>query len=264
MYCRKCGKEVAETSAFCPNCGERIGKEATAKKKIQISRKTCIATVLLVVLLLGSVAIYLMVIKKGDIHIESLQMCDKDGEPYFEYEIDSKEKKILIWYYGELWREAFYCIGNNEIELLIYDGEGDEQGKEIIRFETENRGKTAYIAWNEEGGIDWVNKICLTEDNVVTVYGYNDGEEELMTECKIEGGRVIGKRECLAPGNYILNRDFAATCEIEENELKFLWDESPSDDILTATDKIGGDDDIAELIFERDILLSIQYSKDWS
>lgn len=251
MYCRKCGKEVAETSAFCPNCGERIGKEATAKKKIQISRKTCIATVLLVVLLLGSVAIYLMVIKKGDIHIESLQMCDKDGEPYFEYEIDSKEKKILIWYYGELWREAFYCIGNNEIELLLYDEEGDEQEKEIIRFETENRGKTAYIGyigWNEEGDIDWVYKLCLTEDNVITMCDYN--EEDFLNECKIERRRLFIKND---------GRDATATCEIKENELKVLEDESSWYEIITATDKIEGDDDIAELKFETYIVESISW-----
>lgn len=249
MYCRKCGKEVAETSAFCPNCGERIGKEAAATKKMQISRKACIMTVLLVVLLLGSVAVYLMVIKKGDIHIESYQACDDDdGESFLEYEIDSKEKKILVWSYSELWREAFYCIGNNEIELLIYDGEGDEQGKGIIRFETENRGKKAYVGWYKaEGGIDWDTKICLTEDNVVTVYDYNEGEEDFTHEYKIERGRLFVKGD---------SWDDTATCEIKENELKVLW--TLGYDIMTATDKIEGDDDIAELIFEWTILLSIQ------
>ena len=250
MYCRKCGKEVAETSAFCPNCGERIGKEAAATKKIQISRKACIVTALLVVLLLGSVAVYLMVMKKGDIHIESYQLGgDDDGESVLEYEIDSKEKKILVWSYSELWREAFYCIGNNEIELLLYDGEGDEQGKEIIRFETENRGKTAYIGWNEEGGIDWVSKICLTEDNVITLYDYNEGEEDFQCELKIERGRLFEKYD---------SRDDTATCEIKENELKVLWDEGPAYhyyyNIVTATDKIEGDDDIAELLFEAAIV----------
>lgn len=253
MYCRKCGKEVAETSAFCPNCGERIGKEATAKKKIQISRKTCIVTALLVTMVLVSVVVYLNVIKKGEIHIESYQLGlgYGDGEPYWEYEIDSKEKKILVWSHDELVGKAFYCIGNNEIELLLYDEEGDEQGKEIIRFETENRGKTAYIGyigWNEEGDIDWVYKLCLTEDNVITECDYN--EEDFLKEYKIERGRLFIKND---------SRDYTATCEIKENELKVLGDESPWHEIITSTDKIEGDDDIAELIFESFIVDSLSW-----
>lgn len=249
MYCRKCGKEVAETSTFCPNCGERIGKEAVATKKMQISRKACIVTALLVVLLLGSVAVYLMVMKKGEIHIESWQLGDGNGRFFLEYEIDSKEKKILFWNSDGSSREAFYCIGNNEIELLLYDGEGDEQGKEIIRFETENKGKTAYVGWYEaEGGVDWDTKICLTEDNVVTVYDYNEGEEDLACECKIERGRLFIKND---------SRDYTATCEIEENELKFLWNDTSVCNIMTATDKIEGDDDIAELLFETAIVDSL-------
>lgn len=252
MYCRKCGKEVAETSAFCPNCGERIGKEATAKKKIQISRKTCIVTALLVTMVLVSVVVYLNVIKKGEIHIESYQEY-LDGELWCEYEIDSEEKKVLSQYYGGnvvSWEtETTYCINNNEIEALV-DHE-KWQCKATIRFETENKGKTAYIVYyDQEGDADREQKVCWTEDNVVTFYEYYDGEETCWCEFKIAEGRVIGKTEV---------SDFTDTCEIEENKLKLLSEETSYYGIYTATDKIEGDDDIAELLFEHIILAEISF-----
>ena len=31
MFCSKCGKEMQDNAAFCPNCGNRVGETAAAK-----------------------------------------------------------------------------------------------------------------------------------------------------------------------------------------------------------------------------------------
>lgn len=246
MYCRKCGKEVAETSAFCPNCGERIGKEATAKKKIQISRKTCIVTALLAVLLLGGVVIYLNVMKK-DIHVESIQW--NDNGPFTEVEIDSKEKKIKLD--GV---EGTYCINNNKIEFSRYDEEGKLQ-KVAYKFKTENKGKTVYLYPDDEEREGYVCKMTV-EENVLYYY-LRGAYEELQYTCKIEENRIIYTDGELSGGSF---DDSSVYYKTEENKLKIYGiaeDGSCSSTpatIITATDKIEGEKDIIELLQESDII----------
>lgn len=253
MYCRKCGKEVAETSAFCPNCGERIGKEATAKKKIQISRKTCIVTALLAVLLLGGVVIYLNVLKK-DIHVESIQWNYNDNDNGLEVEIDSKEKKIKLD--GV---EVTYCINNNKIEFSGYDEEGKLQ-KVAYKFKTENKGKTVYLYPDDEERKGYVYKMTV-EGN--TLYFYlRDAYRELQYTDKIEENRIIYTD---GESSGVSSDDGSVYYETEENKLKIYniaEDGSCSStpfEIITATDKIEEEKDIIELLQESYIIRYFLY-----
>lgn len=249
MYCRKCGKEVAETSAFCPNCGERIGKEATAKKKIQISRKTCIVTALLVTMVLVSVVVYLNVIKKGEIHIESYQEYLLDGELRHEYEIDSEEKKIKLD--GV---EITYCINNNGIEFSGYDEEGKLQ-KVVYKFKAENKGKTVYLYPDDEEREGYVCKVTV-EENVLYYY-WRGAYGELQYTYKIEENRIIYTG---GESSGVSFDDGSVYYKTEENKLKtyeIAEDGSCSStpcEIITATDKIEGEKDIIELLQERLII----------
>lgn len=44
MYCSKCGKEVKDSAAFCPNCGAKVNigavSENTDKTRLDVTAKS--------------------------------------------------------------------------------------------------------------------------------------------------------------------------------------------------------------------------------
>ncbi len=87
MFCKTCGKEIDETSAFCPNCGceintaEPVSEDKDSTKETKKQNTFCLIGLILAIVswfiaLYGTVAIAGLVLS-----VLGIQQTKKEGQP---------------------------------------------------------------------------------------------------------------------------------------------------------------------------------------
>lgn len=171
MYCGKCGKEYAEGSSFCANCGNTLNSQQKNKFNLKINKKVIIGIIAIVLVVGGIVSIVNSVSAKNNTpekaaekfvvglvggDIEELVGClpefyKKSFMDQYDLPLDSKDKdliKALEDESGDYDFEEIEIIGSEIVEDLDVDDVRDYlsyQYEDYYKYEETNKTTSALI-----------------------------------------------------------------------------------------------------------------------
>lgn len=192
MYCSNCGKEVLNTSKFCPNCGKIVGNNNIIKMK-KISNKKLLLIILVLIVIIEVCVISLM--NSDDSRVVMIYMVGSNLESQSGlatrdlYDLDynklskNNTKVILIAGGTTSWKNNYIDVNETSIYSL------EESGFEKINARTKNNmgsaenlsyflnyvydnykaSKYNFIFWNHGGGVDGSEYDDFTNDHLMLI-----------------------------------------------------------------------------------------------
>lgn len=118
MYCRKCGNELSDNSAFCPKCGNRVTekKDETEKKNLTIKHKRNWPKWVGVAV----IACVMLLIVGGTFFIISNRKTYEDVvENYIESSMENNIEEIMDLIPEEILQDMVRTTGEDSIEAAL-------------------------------------------------------------------------------------------------------------------------------------------------